>query len=448
YFYEYEGEQQPVTQKKINLQYIQSGSLISKTFTAFYTPHGPVMASRGNEWLSLRADNRLMNGLIQCWQRTKARGLADFKKTLDLKGNISNNTVYADAQGNIAYWHGNRIPAKDTSFNWTAPVDGSTRLTEWKGYHTIDQTVHIINPINGWLQNCNSTPFNAAGINSPAKEKYPLYMAPDGENFRGVNAARVLAEGNNYNLDKVIAAGYDTRLPAFEVLVPALNRVIKNMDSSHPFFDLKPAVELLLGWDYRSGVTSVPTTIAVEWGQQLQGLIYSQPLPTGMPTDQVSTTRYFANTATPAQLLEPLRAAIHSLTKRYGTWQVPWGQINRLQRISPAIENVFDDGQPSIPVGFASAVWGQLPSYVSKTFPGTKNRYGYNGNSFVCAVEFGKKLKAKSLLAGGNSGNPASPHYFDQAKMYSQGLFKEVLFYKEDVLKHVEKEYHPGGEAR
>ena len=163
--------------------------------------------------------------------------------------------------------------------------------------------------------------------------------------------------------------------------------------------------------------------------------------------DQVNTTSYFAKQATPAQLLEPLRAAVNALQKRYGSWKLPWGQINRLQRISAAIESVFDDSQPSMPVGFASAVWGQLPSYVSKTFPGTKNRYGYNGNSFVCAVEFGKKIKARSLLAGGNSGDPSSPHYFDQANMYSQGLFKEVLFYKDDVLKHAEKKYSPGFEA-
>ena len=73
-----------------------------------------------------------------------------------------------------------------------------------------------------------------------------------------------------------------------------------------------------------------------------------------------------------------------------------------------------------------------------------KKRYGYNGNSFICAVEFGKKVKAKSLLAGGQSGNPASKHFSDQAEMYTKGIFKDVLFYKEDVLKHVERQYRPG----
>jgi len=85
-----------------------------------------------------------------------------------------------------------------------------------------------------------------------------------------------------------------------------------------------------------------------------------------------------------------------------------------------------------------------LPSYNSRYYPGTKNRYGVSGNSFVCAVEFGKKVVAKSLLAGGESGDPSSPHFKDQLSMYAKGKFKDVLFYKEDVLQHVEKEYHPG----
>ena len=116
----------------------------------------------------------------------------------------------------------------------------------------------------------------------------------------------------------------------------------------------------------------------------------------------------------------------------------------RFQRISSDVDNKFDDSKPSIPVGFVASTWGMLPSFVSRTYPGTKKRYGYNGNSFICAVEFGKKIKAKSLLTGGESGNENSKHFTGQALMYSKGQFKDVLFYKEDVMKHAEKSYHPG----
>ena len=134
-------------------------------------------------------------------------------------------------------------------------------------------------------------------------------------------------------------------------------------------------------------------------------------------------------------MLEMLQEVIDGLQKAYGSWRIPWGEINRYQRISGKIENRFDDNVPSLPVGFAASTWGMLPSFASRTYPGTQKRYGYGGNSFVCVVEFGKKLKARSLLTGGQSGDPTSNHFFDQGEMYSKGQFKDVLFYREDVLK-------------
>ena len=439
--YEYDGKEKPVIQKRISIKAKKGTGIETTNINTLFTHHGPVMAKRNGQWISVKADNRIMNGLIQCWQRTKAKSFEEFKKTLDLKGNISNNTVYADAEGNIAYWHGNRIPARDTKYDWTKAVDGSTSATEWKGYHSISETVLSINPVHGWLQNCNSTPFTVAGVNSPKKENYPSYMAPDGENFRGINAVRVLSEGNKYSLEKVISAGYDTRLSAFEVLVPALVKTFENNisynDSLYAY--LIGPISVLKNWDYRCGENSIATTLAIEWGQKV-----SQAINRSAGNDQVDKTKNFSANAKANDLLQPLLTTINDLQNKFGRWQIPWGEINRLQRISSDIDNKFDDAKPSLPVGFASSQWGMLPSFVSRPFAGTKKRYGYNGNSFICAVEFGKKIKARSLLMGGESGNENSTHFFDQGLMYSKGQFKDVLFYKEDVMKHVEKMYHPG----
>lgn len=444
--YEYNGQLKPVKQEKISLAYKSGTQLVKKDIETYSTHHGPIMAKRNNQWISVRADNRLADGLKQCWMRTKAGGLEDFKKTLDLKGNISNNTVYADATGNIAYWHGNRIPARDTSYDWSKPVDGSIAATEWKGYHAIDQTLHVLNPANGWLQNCNSTPYTVAGVNSPKKENYPHYMAPDGENFRGINAVRVLGENKQYNLDKVIAAGYDRRMAAFEVLIPAL---LNAFEKKAEFPDslnglLSMPMMILKNWDYRCGELSVATTLAIEWAQRILPAMLQVKIVEDEEADQVEKFSYYAKTAPARDLLYPMLETLRDLEKRFGRWEVSWGNINRFQRIAADIDNKFDDSKESLPVPFASSAWGTLPSYSSRTFPGTIKRYGVHGNSFVCAVEFGKRITAKSLLAGGESGDPNSPYFFDQGIMYSKGAFKNVLFYKEDVDKNKEKMYHPG----
>lgn len=444
-FYEYNKSEKPVSDRCMILRYKMGDSLRTKTITAYFTHHGPVMAKRNGEWLSVRSCNRSLTSLIQCWQRTKSTGFVSFKKTMELRSNTSNNTVFADDKGNIAYWHGDFMPRRDKSFDWAKPVDGTTSATEWKGLHSLDEIVHVYNPSSGWIQNCNSTPFTVSGTSSPKKEDFPIYMAPDGENFRGVNAARVLSRENAFTLDKTIAAGYDATLTAFEILVPALVGTFeKNVRSSDSLFaELNEAVTILKQWDLRCSESSVATTLAVDWGRQLMPVIQRIRGDAG-DADQVEKTKKFAAAASARELAIPLLNAMRELEKRFGKWRIPWGEINRYQRLTNDLEERFSDDQPSLPVGFVSSTWGMLAAYNSRSFPGTNKRYGISGASFVCAVEFGKKVRAKSVLTGGESGNPSSKHFTDQALMYTKGQFKDVLFYKEDVLKHMERKYHPG----
>ncbi len=442
-FYEYDKKFLPIGQKKISIKYLDGKTLKTKIFHTYFTNNGPIMAIRDGKWISLKSKNRNTASLVQSWIRTKSKSFEAYQKAMDLKANASNNTVYADAKGNIAYWHGNFIPIRDAKYNWAEVVDGSISATAWKGLHPVKETVHIYNPANGWLQNCNSTPFSVAGNNSPKKENYPSYMAPDGENFRGIGAIKLLSKPQKYTLDQVIATGYDTYLSAFAVLVPALIKAYEQLPQSDPLLnELKEPMAILKGWDYRSGENSVAATLAFDWAQLLLPSIQRVYINQG-EKDQVQNTLEFAAKARPNELLEPLKSVLTNLTKRFGKWNMPWGEINRFQRLTGAINEKYDDSLTSLPVGFGSAMWGQLPSFRSGSY-NTNKRYGFSGNSFVCAVEFGSRIKAKSILAGGNSGNPNSKHFNDQALMYSKGQFKDVWFYKEDVVKNAERTYQPG----
>lgn len=440
-FYKYDNALKPVNIQTIEIGYKTNNGVGRKKFNVYSTHHGPVMAKEDDKWITMQSNNRSLNGLIQSWSRTKAKTFAEFKSIMDLRENVSNNTVYADDQGNIAYWHGNFMPKRDIRFDWNDKVDGSTSATDWKGLHTVDETVHLYNPTNGWLQNCNSNPFTAAGPGVLSRKKYPTYMAPDAENFRGINAIRVLSNTGKLDINGLIKAGYDTYLTAFDILLPSLFASTRTQIADNIKPDIMKAIQILNEWDRRSSSNSVATTIAILWAERV--LPYLMRDKKGDVDLTLELSRLLKEMPD-NEKINYLNEVLKKLKYDFGTWEVKWGELNRFQRIENKMTLHYDDAQPSIPSPFASSMWGSLPSFNSRTFDNTKKRYGYGGNSFICAVEFGKKIKAKSLLAGGESGDANSKHFKDQAEMYTSGQFKDVLFYKEDILKNSEEQYHPG----
>ena len=442
YFYEYDDSLKPMTKRSIRLKYLLAGSILSSSVNAYATHHGPVVGMRNNKWLALKAQNRSLQGLMQSWLRTKAKDLAEFTGVMQMRANSSTNTMYADDNGNIAYWHGNFIPKRSAAYNWSSPVDGSTSATEWQGLHELDDIVHAINPKEGWMQNCNSSPFNLSGFNSIASNVYASYMAPEGENFRSVYAIKQLSALENVTAEKMIALGYDHYLSAFDSLLPPLLKDFDALPVISPVRNnLNEAIDSLRNWDKRSSATSIATTIGVFWAYQVLSRNFPG-VPEAILKDQVKLFTWNIRHHSPEERLEALQAVLSGLQNKLGSWKVPWGEITRFQRLSGDTRPKFDEGEPSLPVGLGSSVLGSLPSYEA-VWQGSK-MYGTAGNSFVAVVEFGKKVMARSIVTGGGSFQPGSKHFLDQAQMYIDGNFKNVFFYKEDIMKNAEKTYHPG----
>jgi acyl-homoserine lactone acylase PvdQ len=437
-FYTYEKEKKKVGQRKINIQYVENGIVKSKAFDTYFTHHGPIMGMEKGKWLSLQENNRSLNALMECWTRTKSKSLADYTKAMELVSNNSNNTVYADAAGNIAYWHGNFMPKRNPNFDYTMPVDGSTKATDWQGVHALNEIVKSINPSNGWLQNCNATPFTVAGDQSPKAADYPAYMAPDGENGRGLNAVALLSKIDKINLDELIALGYNKKLTAFDILLPRFIQSAKSADLAER---TKKAIDYLANWDHIADTNSIATSIAIEWASKWGATI--PPANTEEAATQIvlKYNRMDQEVAfeTKIKLLE---ATLDQFEKWYGGWEITWGAMNRFQRVAPGAS--FDDNQFSLAVNQASSKWGSLPSFESRRYPNTTKRYGYTGNSFVAAVEFGKRLNAKTIITGGQSRFAESKNFTDQAYGFVYGQFKTIHYYKEDVLANKKLAYHPG----
>ncbi|HSF55592.1 MAG TPA: penicillin acylase family protein [Algoriphagus sp.] len=430
--YRYGEELRDVQQHKVTLKYKEDGQIKEKEFSYYRTHHGPITHKSGEKWVATKINWDPVSALSQSYTRTKLKNYAEFKEMMNIRTNSSNNTVFADAEGNIAYFHGNFIPKRNPEFDFSKPVDGSNPATDWQGLHTVDESILILNPENGWIQNCNSTPFTAAAEFSPKKENYPAYMAPDAENFRGVHAIKVLENVEKLNLDSFLQLAYDPYLPAFEYLMPELISALEKSGNA----EKKEILDVLKAWDYRSSKESVAMSVAHFYGENYQRTFQSMSrFINPMPDARVPSS---------AEILEVFEKTMTQMNADFGTWNTPWGEINRFQRLTGDIDLKYDDNAPYIPVGLASGNWGALAAFGARTFEGTKRLYGYRGNSFVAVVEFGEKVKAKTILAGGQSSDPASPHFFDQAQRYADVNFKEVAFYKEDVEKRVAERYHPG----
>ncbi len=434
--YKYGEEWRPVETSEVTLKYTEEGQLKEKTFPIYRTHHGPITHMIDDQWVATSLMWEPVKALEQSYTRTKKNNHDEFREMMEIKTNSSNNTVFADAEGNIAYYHGNFIPVRDTQFNYRQPVDGSNPATDWQGLHPVDEAITILNPENGWIQNCNSTPFTAAGEYSPKKENYPNYMSIDSENFRAVNAIDLLKKTNDLTLEGLIELGYDPRLAAFEKMVPGLVQAFDN--SSTKDEALREAIEIMRGWNAEVSEESVAMTLAHFYGMNS---LRNAARPEGL--NFMELMNYYGEGAPEEERLSIFKQTLEELEADFGSWNKPWGEINRFQRLDGSIEPNFDDDKPSLPVGMASSRWGALASYGSRTYD-TKKLYGTSGNSFVAVVEFGDKVKAKSLLAGGQSGDPDSPHFYDQADNYVNVNFKDVAFYREDVEARAEETYNPG----
>ena len=441
-FYRYGEEERPVVTRSLTVPYrAEDGSMKSRSFTTYHTHHGPIVRSEGGKWVAFAMMHKPSEALQQSFLRTKSRDFDSFMRVARLQANSSNNTVFADSSGDIAYLHPQFIPKRDDRFDYSRPVDGSDPATDWRGLHPLEDTPRVLNPATGWIQNTNNWPYSAAGADSPRAAGQPRYMDRYGENPRGVNATRLLSAKTDFTLETLKDAAYDSYLPAFADLIPGLTTAYDRLPASDPLVSsLAEPVRLLKQWDYRWNVNSVPTSVAVYWGNEL----FKRAPKGANPSRMSEFLGELDRKLTDQDKLGALSSAVAKLQTDFGDWRTPWGEINRYQRQNGDITQTYSDSAPSLPVGFTSGNWGSLAVFGTRSSRETKRLYGFTGNSFVAVVELGPRVRARAVSVGGGSNDPASPHFDDQAAIYAAGELREVRFYPSDIAADAKRTYRPG----
>jgi penicillin amidase len=421
----------------------EDGGVEEREFRFIKTHHGPILGIReldagdfpsgsesaeGPRPLAVRLTMLEEGGWYDQWYgMMRARTLDEWRAAVARLAVPYQNTMYADADGNIHYIYNAAVPRRSFAYDWSRPVDGSDPGTEWNGYHTLDELPQYLNPATGYLQNTNSNPFTATDGLPDERAAFPPYMVgSETDNARARSSRRVLGELQDVTLDDFGGAVLDTRLTAADDLLPPLLEEFRQLEQTRPARAnlVRGPVEELEAWDREATIESIATTLFVRWAEmwdRAEERLQEQPWPR----------------------ITALAAVLDRLERDWETWRVPWGDLNRLQRPDASGRTPFDDDQPSLPVAGAPGWLGSVFTYTVRQAPGGIRRYGVHGNSFVKVVEFGPQVRARSILTFGQSGDPGSSHYFDQAPLYSQKRFKPAWFSRAEVEANAERVYSP-----
>jgi len=414
------------------------------------THHGPIVTREDDtHYLAARVagvEDALM--LAQSLKLVRARSLAEFRRGLDMQKFPLMNLIYADRTGNIYFLYNGLVPRRNPALDWSKPVDGGDPKNDWTGFHAVSELPQVLNPPSGYVQNCNSSPFTTCRVGSPKAEDFPPYMVEDrDDDKRRAQMARELLEGmSQVSFDEFQLTAFDTKVFWAWKELPKYKKRLKQLEATNPQLAqlVAPYLRHLLAWDCRIAAESTAATLCEAWYEELYGLTY--------PAEKL-LDKYVRD---PDAEFEALVRAAIKLSALHGTWQVPWSQLFRTQRppyVAGFLDLPFDDKKMSLPSLAAPGPMGVIftqyysPSVRIPFLKLPEKRYGLIGTSYLAVYEFGERVRGASAVNFGASGDPESPHYFDQARLLADRKLKPELFYWTDVVAAARYSYHPGQES-
>jgi acyl-homoserine lactone acylase PvdQ len=426
--YEFDGAWHAVEVEQIALPVrAADGSTRIETLRVERTRHGPIVARSDGRAFAVRTAYDREVGLVEQWlDMARSRNLGEFLQAMRANQALPQNVLYADVHGNLYYLRAGRVPRRPLGFAWDRPVPGWTSATEWSGIHPLADLVQVLNPPGGMMQNCNVSPAAMFPGSPLTSDRYPAELYNDrGEpsNSRGRRVLELLGARRPLALDDALRVAVDTRVEGVERWQAALRHALDKRQA--PPARLAEAAELILGWD---GFVEPDRRAAPLYRLWMRECLARD---SGVGRARIERGELPEN-GEAAALVAALERAAEALLAARGRLDVAWGDLHRVRR-----------GDRSWPVGGLRADGISTLRSVRYGAPGADGVSDASGGQLCTTVVLLREgaVTSYSATPWGQSDDPASPHWADQAeRLFSRGLLKPTWYGKDDLLQHVQSQ--------
>ena len=432
--YLYEGKWRSIRVERETFQIKGLNGMETVTRPLYYTHHGPIVAfdEKGTRAYAVKLPNAEgVNYSTGMYSLMRSRNLAEFKAALAQQLIPRWNLLYSDSQ-NIYWVHNATVARRSPNYDWTKPVPGWVKETEWGAYLPFELNPQVLNPPMAFVQNCNNPPWLStknSGLKPLSPTPYYLQTTPKanaGEeafNARGERLTQVLSQGSRFTVDDMKALALDTYIVPADVIVPLLERAYSAQHGqASQDMRVKRALEMVKNWDRRSSPDSAAYTYIYFWGRAYEDLftedLFSRFLGNSRKKINIDSRE--------EQLLgrKAFEEGIARIEKHFGKAEVRWGEVNVVVRGGkfPADgTGLYDVLHPDKGLEQAN---GQI--------------FSNDGWGHLMIVVEGNPKQVWSLLPYGESEAPGSKHYSDQAKLHSEKQLKRFWFTPPEILNHLE----------
>ena len=427
-----DGESKQLQKQVVTAEYKDGAGYSTETREFLRTTLGPVIGRRGNTLYVLRAANDgEFRGGEQFLRMMRAHSLDEWKDAMRMRARVNSSFTYADRAGNIYYlWNASLPVLPHPSGGDSVAIHVRRTSDAWSSYVAFDSLPQMLNPRGGYVHNENDAPY-FTNMRAPLDfTKVPPYFPPPRLGLRSQLAIDLIDNDRKMSLEDVVALKHSYRMLLADRVRDDLVAAVR---ATNPLGDVMRAVDLIAAWDKTVSPESHGGTLFETWWRRYLGRgaaaadsAYAQPWSALAPT------------STPRGLRSPQRAAdafswaVADMTKRYGTFDVAWGDVHRVRR-----------GDVDVPVGGCSSDLGCFRVLTYRDDPDGK-RVATGSDGWILAVEFGDQPRAYSVLAYGESPRPDSPFFSDQAAMFARGELKRVAWTPADIDAQAIRRYHPG----